>query len=255
MSDFRQQCNSRSVGLPCFSPVTSEHRDPGDDELGCGGSCSETGSASTSEYKESVKLRDKDGWSKRRHNVAAVNSAGSSMENDTHGSTPTWPQAEVRETMKAQDLDVQDFCLDYELENSPVLNQNIPRGEGAGDHARGSIALGLGVTRNSAVETHGAAIAIAIAITESQASGLRELVFGERSKTFNGAWRGQAFCFCGKERLAYGLVQQCGGPCGVVAAVQAFLLEASARTPIHLRSPVSSKTPEVTKITSYVSNY
>ncbi|CAN0584442.1 unnamed protein product, partial [Ectocarpus sp. 12 AP-2014] len=62
-------------------------------------------------------------------------------------------------------------------------------------------------------------------VTEVQANGVRELVFGNPSKRFNDAWREQGFFFCGEEFLRYGLVQVEGGPCGVLAAVQAFLLE------------------------------
>ncbi|CAN0505460.1 unnamed protein product, partial [Ectocarpus sp. 8 AP-2014] len=63
------------------------------------------------------------------------------------------------------------------------------------------------------------------AVTELQANGVRELVFGNPSKRFNDAWREQGFFFCGEEFLRYGLVQAEGGPCGVLAAVQAFVLE------------------------------
>ena len=53
-------------------------------------------------------------------------------------------------------------------------------------------------------------------------------MFGDRSKSFNDAWREQGFYFCNVDGLRYGLVQAEGGPCGVLAAVQAFILEVSA---------------------------
>lgn len=62
-------------------------------------------------------------------------------------------------------------------------------------------------------------------MTEVEANGVRDLVLGNASKSFNDAWREQGFYFCGFEGLRYGLVQAEGGPCGVLAAVQAFLLE------------------------------
>ena len=55
-----------------------------------------------------------------------------------------------------------------------------------------------------------------------EANGLRTLLFGDRQKSFNAAWSSQGFPF--HETLKYGLVQHEGGPCGVLATVQGFLL-------------------------------
>ncbi|CAM9833670.1 unnamed protein product, partial [Phaeothamnion confervicola] len=61
-------------------------------------------------------------------------------------------------------------------------------------------------------------------ITAAEAVRLREILFGDTRKTFNTAWLQQGFCFNDVPGLAYGLVQHEGGPCGVVAVVQAFLI-------------------------------
>ena len=43
---------------------------------------------------------------------------------------------------------------------------------------------------------------------------------------FNDEWRYQSFNFCDFVKLKYGFIQKKGGPCGVLASVQAhFLLE------------------------------
>ncbi|KAJ3233979.1 hypothetical protein HDU81_001804 [Chytriomyces hyalinus] len=72
-------------------------------------------------------------------------------------------------------------------------------------------------------------------ITTQKAMLLRKAVFpgtltgGEESRarmTFSEEWKGKGFCFnVGWQDLAYGLVQVKGGPCGLLAAVQAYVLK------------------------------
>ena len=45
-----------------------------------------------------------------------------------------------------------------------------------------------------------------------------------RQPTFNASWRKQNFGFCDIDEIDYGLVQHEGGPCGVMASVQAEIL-------------------------------
>lgn len=54
---------------------------------------------------------------------------------------------------------------------------------------------------------------------------LRKLMFGSQDGTFNTEWRMQHFAFSDIKDLQYGLVQFKGGPCGVVAVVQAYVLK------------------------------
>ncbi|CAM9618135.1 unnamed protein product, partial [Discosporangium mesarthrocarpum] len=62
-------------------------------------------------------------------------------------------------------------------------------------------------------------------ITKGQATEVRRLLFGNPLKTFDGSWLRQGFFFNRHKALGYGVVQLEGGPCGVLAAVQAFLLQ------------------------------
>ncbi|CAH3185701.1 unnamed protein product [Porites evermanni] len=62
-------------------------------------------------------------------------------------------------------------------------------------------------------------------ITLETAIGLKNLIFGNAKSSFTPEWRNQSFSFCDLYRLEYGIVQLKGGPCGVLAAVQAFVLK------------------------------
>ncbi|CAH3189570.1 unnamed protein product, partial [Porites lobata] len=55
--------------------------------------------------------------------------------------------------------------------------------------------------------------------------GLKNLIFGNAKSSFTPEWRNQSFSFCDLYGLEYGIVQLKGGPCGVLAAVQAFVLK------------------------------
>ncbi|KAK2163608.1 hypothetical protein LSH36_76g00069 [Paralvinella palmiformis] len=44
-------------------------------------------------------------------------------------------------------------------------------------------------------------------------------------KSFSSEWHYQSFTFCDLPKLKYGLVQKRGGPCGIMASVQACLLQ------------------------------
>lgn len=114
--------------------------------------------------------------------------------------------------MTVEEVDVEDFFLDGELEEYTTTSRicdDIAAGRGS--------RFCSGVARVDGGQR---------AITEIEALGVRELVFGDCGMRFNDPWREQGFYFCeGVRGLGYGLVQAEGGPCGVLAAVQAFLLE------------------------------
>ncbi|CAM9886479.1 unnamed protein product [Ectocarpus sp. 6 AP-2014] len=153
------------------------------------------------------------------------------------------------ELMEVEEVDVEDFCLDEELVVEPrrsvqttttTTTPHTRRAEGgrqdwnpaAGNSGAGFRRTGQGdsqATTPSSARGGGGGSSRGLpgrtAVTEVQANGVRELVFGNPSKRFNDAWREQGFFFCGEEFLRYGLVQAEGGPCGVLAAVQAFVLE------------------------------
>ncbi|OWF43742.1 probable ubiquitin carboxyl-terminal hydrolase MINDY-4 isoform X2 [Mizuhopecten yessoensis] len=61
-------------------------------------------------------------------------------------------------------------------------------------------------------------------ITLQTAVNLKTLIFGSANQNFNDEWRYQSFTFCDLPSLKFGFVQKKGGPCGVLAAVQACVL-------------------------------
>ncbi|NXP45262.1 MINY4 hydrolase, partial [Heliornis fulica] len=63
------------------------------------------------------------------------------------------------------------------------------------------------------------------AIDISLAKELKNLLFGSSLCCFSEEWKIQSFTFNSIPQLKYGIVQKKGGPCGVLAAVQACLLQ------------------------------
>ncbi|KAK7110213.1 probable ubiquitin carboxyl-terminal hydrolase MINDY-4 isoform X2 [Littorina saxatilis] len=57
------------------------------------------------------------------------------------------------------------------------------------------------------------------------AIALKTLIFGSAMQYYNDEWRLQSYAFCDLPDLQYGIVQRKGGPCGVLAAVQAVVLQ------------------------------
>ncbi|NXC26360.1 MINY4 hydrolase, partial [Campylorhamphus procurvoides] len=63
------------------------------------------------------------------------------------------------------------------------------------------------------------------AIDISLAKELKNLLFGSSLCCFSEEWKIQSFTFNNMPQLKYGIVQKKGGPCGVLAAVQACVLQ------------------------------
>ncbi|KAL3667412.1 hypothetical protein V7S43_007638 [Phytophthora oleae] len=60
--------------------------------------------------------------------------------------------------------------------------------------------------------------------TASDVAAVQQLLFGSSKKTFSAHWEEQGFVFSTLQDLQYGLVQHQGGPCGILAVVQAYVL-------------------------------
>ncbi|XP_026015264.1 probable ubiquitin carboxyl-terminal hydrolase MINDY-4 isoform X1 [Astatotilapia calliptera] len=60
---------------------------------------------------------------------------------------------------------------------------------------------------------------------QGTATELKTLLLGSSLNCFNIEWRNQGFTFSDTHDLRYGIVQRKGGPCGVLASVQAFVLK------------------------------
>eukprot|EP00057_Strongylocentrotus_purpuratus_P007696 XP_011662170.1 PREDICTED: protein FAM188B [Strongylocentrotus purpuratus] len=63
------------------------------------------------------------------------------------------------------------------------------------------------------------------AITLQLAMQLKTLLFGQGTGCFNDEWRLQGLCFNELSDISYGIVQHKGGPCGLLASVQACMLQ------------------------------
>ncbi|KAG7488752.1 hypothetical protein MATL_G00038420 [Megalops atlanticus] len=62
-------------------------------------------------------------------------------------------------------------------------------------------------------------------IDQDTATALKEVLFGSSMKCFNEEWKAQSFTFSDIPGVRYGIVQKKGGPCGVLASVQACVLQ------------------------------
>ncbi|XP_041745692.1 probable ubiquitin carboxyl-terminal hydrolase MINDY-4 isoform X1 [Coregonus clupeaformis] len=62
-------------------------------------------------------------------------------------------------------------------------------------------------------------------MNQHTAIALKELILGSSTSCFSAEWRSQSFTFSDTPDLRYGLVQKKGGPCGVLASVQACILQ------------------------------
>lgn len=54
---------------------------------------------------------------------------------------------------------------------------------------------------------------------------LKKLCFGNAKTGFNAEWRRQGFYFSNHPQLRFGLMQEKGGPCGLLTSVQAWILK------------------------------
>ncbi|CEG43970.1 protein fam188b [Plasmopara halstedii] len=61
-------------------------------------------------------------------------------------------------------------------------------------------------------------------LTSSDVSTVQQLLFGSSKKSFSSHWYEQGFVFSTIQDLQYGLIQHQGGPCGVLAVVQGYVL-------------------------------
>ena len=62
-------------------------------------------------------------------------------------------------------------------------------------------------------------------ITGDIAKELKQITFGSSMQCFNKEWQEQGFIFNEHPKLSYGLIQHKGGPCGLLASVQGYILK------------------------------
>ncbi|ETV68106.1 hypothetical protein H257_15853 [Aphanomyces astaci] len=83
------------------------------------------------------------------------------------------------------------------------------------------------------------------ALPAAEVTSLRKLLFNDSKKKLGPHWTHQGFDFAQVEGLKYGIVQHEGGPCGVMAVVQAYVLHFLFQEDISTWDSV--ETPLVTK--------
>ncbi|XP_052663891.1 probable ubiquitin carboxyl-terminal hydrolase MINDY-4 isoform X4 [Harpia harpyja] len=81
------------------------------------------------------------------------------------------------------------------------------------------------VSKNPDLSTLYTLQVVSKAIDISLAKELKNLLFGSSLCCFSEEWKIQSFTFNNIPQLKYGIVQKKGGPCGVLAAVQACVLQ------------------------------
>ncbi|NXJ64987.1 MINY4 hydrolase, partial [Rostratula benghalensis] len=81
------------------------------------------------------------------------------------------------------------------------------------------------VSKNTDLSTLSTLQVVSKAIDISLAKELKNLLFGSSLCCFSEEWKIQSFTFNNAPQLKYGIVQKKGGPCGVLAAVQACVLQ------------------------------
>ncbi|NWU67381.1 MINY4 hydrolase, partial [Pterocles burchelli] len=81
------------------------------------------------------------------------------------------------------------------------------------------------ISKNMDLSTLYALQVLPKAIDISLAKELKNLLFGSSLCCFSEEWKIQSFTFNNLPQLKYGIVQKKGGPCGVLAAVQACVLQ------------------------------
>lgn len=62
-------------------------------------------------------------------------------------------------------------------------------------------------------------------ITGDIAKELKQITFGSSTQCFNKEWQEQGFIFNEHPKVSYGLIQHKGGPCGLLASVQGYILK------------------------------
>lgn len=140
-----------------------------------------------------------DEMGKDRHKSAEI-SPKQSRKSTSHKSSRNQPVSNSSRSQKANSSNVVFEDIDDDLDQE--LGQ-----------------LSLGPRKIAPVDVESKPISLETAM------GLKNLIFGNAKASFTPEWRNQSFSFCDLYALEYGIVQLKGGPCGVLAAVQAFVLK------------------------------
>jgi len=136
---------------------------------------------------------------KDRHQLAEVSPKQSRKSTSHKSSTRNQPVSNSRsQKSRSSDLVFEDVDEDFDQE----LGQ-----------------LSLGPKKIASADVQSKPISLEVAM------GLKNLIFGTATTSFTPEWRNQSFSFCDLYRLEYGIVQLKGGPCGVLAAVQGFIIK------------------------------
>ncbi|KAL9961433.1 hypothetical protein ACROYT_G030371 [Oculina patagonica] len=135
---------------------------------------------------------------KDQHQLAAVVSPKQSRKTTSNKSSTRNQSLSRSHKARSSDLVFEDVDEDFDQE----LGQ-----------------LSLGPKKIASVDVQSKPVSLEIAM------GLKNLIFGTATTSFTPEWRNQSFSFCDLYQLEYGIVQLKGGPCGVLAAVQGFVLK------------------------------
>ncbi|XP_054027331.1 probable ubiquitin carboxyl-terminal hydrolase MINDY-4 [Dryobates pubescens] len=93
------------------------------------------------------------------------------------------------------------------------------------EETAGEVSKNLDLATLSTLEVASEAIDISLAKVRRTVIELKNVLFGSSLCCFSEEWKIQSFTFDNTPPLKYGIVQEKGGPCGVLAAVQACVLQ------------------------------
>lgn len=170
--------------------------------------------------KEEVDMQSKN-QEKVDHNVD-LHSSGNDFPLDQIGHHPHH-QTEVSTTRtkipRSQTNSTRNQLVPSNSRSQKVKNSDLVFEDIDDDFDQELAQLSLGPRKIAAADLESKPISLETAM------GLKTLIFGNGKTSFAPEWRKQAFSFCDLYGLEYGIVQLKGGPCGVLASVQGFVLK------------------------------
>lgn len=177
--------------------------------------------------------------------LEAVGLSGDSSAAEAKDSNDAFAQAKIVEVKRSTSV-VTNSDANWETSQGVRLGRGVLRGPDApkpsahlpastvsshrsGDYtSEGHEASRLEDRKSSANSTHASCKAARVLkrepIKAEEAIEIKMLLFSDPRRVFPDAWKKQGFYFTKKAHLGYGLVQRAGGPCGVIAAMNAYVL-------------------------------
>ena len=168
--------------------------------------------------------------SRMKHNTAVPATNGKPQPEEEKQQPPSSAQRRVQRAEESDELLMEEFDEGDTGSKTTSATSRITaaRTTSSGNTARTILTPASATTAAATTLFPPPPTASPTAITLQDAQTLRQLTFGAASATntqmFSQSWKQQGFYFTQHAALPFGLVQRDGGPCGLIAAVQAEVL-------------------------------